>query len=67
MGTLLKIPIIEFNQLFENFENVKEMDLSNENKENIKNNVMSVIVKDENQNLYSLICKKSDKFSSLEK
>ena len=49
-GILLKNPIVEFIQKF------KE---SNEN-------IMSVIVKDENQKLYSLICKKTDKFSSLE-
>ena len=46
---------------------------SNESEVNIKkeNNIIkdkiSVIIEDENQNAYSLICRKTDKFSSLEK
>ena len=54
-GTLLKNPIDEFNQKYKNFK-----------ESNIKNNLISVIVEGENQKLYSLICKKTDKFSSLE-
>ena len=34
---------------------------------NISNEKMSVIIEDENQNAYSFICRKTDKFSSLEK
>ena len=61
-GTLLKIPIVEFNQLYKNFTISK----NKENIENIKNNQLSVIIKDEYQKLHSLICKKTDYFSSLE-
>ena len=37
-----------------------------ENKGNLNNDKMSVIIEDENQKSYSLICKKNDIFSSLE-
>jgi hypothetical protein len=50
LGTLLKIPIVEFNRLYKNTNNDK----------------ISVIMESENQNKYSFICKLSDKFSSLE-
>ena len=67
-GTLLKMPIAEFNHLYINFNISKynENRENRENRENIKSNLLSVIIKDEYQKIYSLICKKADFFLSLE-
>jgi len=62
LGSLLKKPIIEFNKKYKNFNIFK----NKEDEDNIKNNIISVIVKDEEQKLYSLICQITDIFSSLE-
>ena len=69
LGTLLKIPIDEFNQLYKNVNISKNENnrKNREDRENRENNLLSVIIEDENQNSYSLICKKTDYFSSLEK
>ena len=50
VGTLLKIPIDEFNKLHYDSNNCK----------------MSIIIKDENQKSYPITCKKTDKFLLVE-
>ena len=81
LGTLLKIPIDDFYKLYKDNNNkeskgknstksaIEENNKNEENKNpipNPNNGKISVILEDENQKDYSLICFKTDKFSSLE-
>ena len=81
LGTLLKIPIDDFykfkkddiKKIIENISkstiidnNKKEENSNSRNRDNATEGKMTVILEDENQNDYSFICFKNDKFSSLE-
>lgn len=61
LGTLLKIPIVEFNRLYKDHNSSEKLPYKYTN-----NGEISVIMEDEYQKSDSFKCQKSDKFSSLE-